>query len=370
MKKITSLVSASKQQYGTIVATLRDKHGNIKQHFEQPVDSFNRQMWRALQNNLANLSSGSLIGLTNLSTGNFGSLGNINFNGGINSYRGIVIGTGSSPTTIDTVIMGSIVDFGASAGQLFASEVTAEYDDATKIATFTRTFMSINEASSTINIQEVGLAGQVQSGDLKSNSCLYVRDVLSQAIGVSYEEALTIQYKIRLFNGVNNYSNIITKALTIVPGSATVANTTGNLITFSVGTSPVQGLTTSEGDATKGMIFGTSTTAFDPTQVNLQAKINHGNGSGELFYHPHTNSTIFENTTANSISFLHFRTVENRSASAVTINEVGLLIKATDQTNISNIRPSFLIDRAVLSNAQTINAGDSATFTWEFCYVL
>jgi hypothetical protein len=364
MKKITTEVSAKKEEYGTIVATVHDKHGNIKQCVEQPVDSFNRQIWRTIQRNLSGLSTTGFVVLTNSSTNPGGSVGSFNFDGIVNSYAGIVVGTGNSVMTYDTVIMDAIVDHGTASGQFFASDVTTEFDTSTGIATFTRTFMSLNSASSTINIKEVGLAAGTAQNSPKSSSGLLVRDVLLTPLDVSFDETLTVQYKIRISSGTNNWTNATIRAFTYSNAVYTATNTTGSVIN-PVTTADPYNLITLEGDDSMGILFGTSNTAFAKTQINLGSKINHGNSAGQLFYHPVTNSTIIENSATNSMRFLFYRAVENRSGANISISEAGLFSKYTVSTN-----SRIMFDRRVVEPPVTVTNGNTVTFTWEFCYTV
>jgi hypothetical protein len=359
MKKFTTELSSKKEEYGSIIATVHDKYGNVKQTLEQPVDSFNRQLWRALQRSLVNLSPSAMTSLTNTSLNPGGSIGSYTYDGVVNSYTGIVVGTNNATMTYDTVLMGSIVDFGTSSGQLFASEVTTEFDTSTGIATATRSFLSLNNASGTITIREVGLAMASSTNAAKGSASLFVRDVLLQELNVSFEETLTVQYKIRISNGVNNYTNAIIRAFTYSNAVYTATNTTGSVINPTTTTTPYN-LNAVTGDSTMGMLVGTSNTAFAKTQINLGSKIDHGNSAGQLFYHPVTNSTIIENSASNSMSFYFYRTFENRSGSNISIAEAGLF---------TNSNPSrIMFDRRVIDPPVTVSNGNSVTFTWEFCY--
>jgi hypothetical protein len=357
MKKFTSEVASKKEQYGDIIVTVHDKYGNLKQKIEQPVDSFNRHIWRTLQRSFSGLAPAG-ISLTNQSVGATGDLTVNYFVGGLNSYRGIVVGTSNAAMTYNTVLMGNLIDHGTSSGQLFASAVTAEYDTSTKIATATRTFLSYNPSSSTFSINEVGLTiGQF--GSQKDTTFLLVRDVLNTTINVAYEETLTVQYRIRISSGNNNYQNATIRAL----------STTGQVFAISTAgsTTPIDGngawnLLAPIGNSNFGLVVGTSNSAFNVTQINLGNRINHGNNAGELFYHVTTNSIITENATTNSMYFSFFRTVENRSNANISIAEIGLFT-----VRVGNI---IMYDRRVIDPPVVLTNANTVTFNWEFCYEL
>jgi hypothetical protein len=357
MKKITSEVSSHKEQYGTIVATVHDKYGNLKQRVEQPVDSFNRQTWRILYGDLSGISTTLIY----LSGGN-ASLGEVykrTADAGINGYSGIVIGSGINPTSYDTVAMQTIIDLGESSGQLRGLNSTAEFDQSTGIATLTRSFVSQNSSSGLITVNEVGIATGTAPLASKSVSTLMVRDVLLSSVIVDFEEILTIQYKLRISSGTNNWTNIVIRPYGIsdFPGTVSLTNTTNTATTISLG----YNILGAEGNDKRGIVVGTSNTAFIRTQVDLGSKILHGNSAGQLFYHPTTNGALQENSTSNSVKFMFTRAFENRSGSNIEVREVGLF------TNIGAVS-SYMFDRRVIEPPVTITNGNTVAFSWEFCY--
>lgn len=368
--KIVNEVSSKKEQYGTVSAQVHDKHGNLLQDVEIPIDSFNRQMWREIQVNFAGANT-SLINLTNASSDYGNSLFITYTADGVNNdYLGIVVGSGTNATTYNTVTMQTLIDFGTGNGELFALPSTAEYNLSTRIATLTRSFISVNENSSPISINEVGItAAPATQKSSKAEVFLMVRDVLPSTLSIPYEGTLSVQYKLRIASGNNNYSNVFIRPYgsnqsTTIANRTALSNTNGNVLT----TGQIQTsyrLVCDEGNTRRGLNFGTSNAAFNVTQVDLQGKIAHGNGAGQLFYHPTSNTTIQENSTTNSCRFIFTRSVENRSGSPISINEVGIFIDgdlAAPQ--------SFMLDRKILENTVTLQDTNIVTFWWEFCYEL
>jgi hypothetical protein len=362
MKKLTTEISSKRQQYGLIKAIVCDKHGNVKQEVEQSVDSFNRHMWRWMYNNFYGTNPQNIISLSNSSISPSGNIFGRTADGQANGYAGIVIGTGSAAMTYDTVTMESIVDHGMSSGQVFAGETTCEFDASTGVATTTRSFVSMNSASSTLGINEVGIAIAIDRDAAKNLAILMIRDVLQSTLNVEYEDTITIQYKVRMAQGTNNMTNAFINVYGR-SGAATLGSFTNttNVAASVSSTAFALNVLAQEGVLARGIVFGTSNAAFAKTQVDLSARIAHGNSAGQLFYHPVTNTVIEENSTTNSMRFMLMRTVENRSGSNVTIAEAGLFAN-------SSATFSFMLDRKLIDPPVTVTNGNTVTFTWEFCY--
>lgn len=364
--KITTETASSKKSYGDLSIVVRDRNGNIKYTHEQKVDSFNRQYWRFLHRyqttqSYDNLPLTELDGTTTTSE----SYGIQSSDGGVNQYNGIVIGSGTSATTYDTVLMSSIIDHGIGVNQVHAQETTCEYDASTGITIVTRTFISMNDSSSTINVNEVGVCTNAfGTRTTKGDTFLLIRDVLSATVSFGFEETITVQYRLRIEHGNNNYSNMtMRRPFGIVRGTSLnqLTNATGNVV--NVATSGML-FSTNEGNIRQGLIFGTSDAAFDRSQINVGALIPHGESSNQLFYHPVTNTGIEEDSSTNSCRWLFTRAVENRTSSPITIKEVALF-SAFGQT-----AGSFMLHRKVLDTPVTVQASNVATFWWEFCYSL
>jgi hypothetical protein len=368
MKKFTSEISAKKQDYGDIIVTVHDKYGNLLQRVEQIVDSFVDQYWILNQRNFSGVGSIPLTDLLNNGEAlSAPSIMAYSVDSLINSFAGIVVGTGSSATTISKKILDTLVTHGQENNQLEAQVSTAEWDATTQIATLTRPFVNLSANQATLTIAEVAIAlGATGSASTATNSYMVVRDVLQSSVNVPYEATLAVQYKVRMFSGNNNYKNVFIRPFGISTTSnaqeiSGITNITGSLITVQQGA--FARLFSTEGMTNRGLIFGTSNNAFNVTQINLGSRINHGNSAGELFYHSTTNSNIFINTTSNSLYYQFFRSVENRSGSNISINEVGIFTDFQE----GGVQ-SFMLDRRVVDPPVTVTNGDTVTFMWEFCY--
>jgi hypothetical protein len=111
------------------------------------------------------------------------------------------------------------------------------------------------------------------------------------------------------------------------------------------------------GDASQGIIVGTSDTSNSLTTYALGGKITHGTGSGQLVYNAETIEDV-TNPSGNDLQFRITRTFTNNSGATITVKEVGLLVRVYDTSN--NPR-SFLVARDVLPSP--VDVPDGATLT-------
>jgi hypothetical protein len=373
--KLTTEVSAQKEQYGTILVTVHDKYGNEIKKLEQGVDSFNRQMWRTFFGWATGISTSAfpLIGLNNATTTSV-DIGGKSSDGGLNNYNGIVIGTGTNPTTYDKVIMDNIIQYSSdgTTNTVQAQESTIEYINTDRTATVSRTFLNLS--SSPITVNEVGIALSTSSGGAitLNGAYLCVRDVLESSISFDFEQILTVQYKVRIASGTYNYSNLFIQsqfgtnrsnsAIQMTNTTGTMSNITGTYRTTIIANDETStGLITNTGNTNQSIVLGTGNSAFNVSQIDLISGITHGSGAGQLFYHPASYTNMVENSTTNSMRFTINRTVENRSGSNIAISEVGLFK--------SGGTSKFLLDRKVITPV-TITNGSTLSFQWEFCYTV
>ena len=369
MKKIISEVSSKKEQYGAIIATVHDKYGNVKQKVEQSVDSFNRQMWREFfgwaRGNGQNMPAGfTAISLSNASSSGIG-FGSKVVDDVPQGYAGIIVGSGTNPTDYNKVTMDSLITHSAT---FYAGEHTIEYTNTSRTAIITRSF--INLANDTKNINEVGIAVTQSVPATTSSAFLWVRDVLQTQLNVSFEETLTVQYKLTISSGNYNYSNAFIQSQFGTNRSNTailMTNVTGTLqdvrlawFSTLLTPEPSSGFIGNTGNVRQSLVFGTTNTAFNVSQIKLESPIGHGNGAGQLFYHPSNFTNMVENSSTNSMSFKITRAIENRSGSNIDIREVGMYKDAFGQ--------AFMMDRKAIDPAVTITNGNIVTFQWEFCY--
>jgi hypothetical protein len=371
MNKVVTEISSKKQQYGDLIVTVHDRNGNLLSKVEQPIDSFNRQMWRLLFANLIGKTpSNAGYEITDLSNASFNStyysLFALKADGGIDSYTGIVLGSGNTATTYDTVTMQSIIDNGKTEDTLIYLENLTEYDQDQRNATITRTFLNYPVNINTVAVNEIGIALSAggNSNASKTEHFLTVRDLLDSEVEIPSGYILTVTYKVRIDNGNRNYSNILMRGYGTTRGDTntvlTNTNSGATVIQWSDGATNVL---SSNYTTSVGLVFGTSNTAFNVSQVDLVSRINNGTGTNQLVYYQTINSAFVENSITNSMEFSFSRIVENDGAINVSIYEIGLF------TNASGTE-SYMLDRRVLEPPVTVVAGSNANITWEFKYEL
>jgi hypothetical protein len=372
--KFTLGVSSQKEQYGEIIATVCDKHGNVTQKITQPIDSFNRQFWRnywswlinGFNNTMpADYNMTAVDGSTTTTTGSFTGR---SADGAPNSYCGIIVGSGAAATTINSLTLESIIDFGTGNGQISAGEVATDWDMNNATATITRSFVNDSADLATFTINEVGIAVSVGANSAtKALNFMYVRDVLNATLTVLAGSTLNVQYKVRVSGGNNNYKNIATRRqFAYLRGAANtrtdLVNTTGTARLES--NTLLSGIMAPEGVLIRGIVLGTGNTAFSVTDINLGTRIDHGSNAGQLHYLDVSNTVIRETTSTNTIRYSFYRPVENRSGSNITVTEAGLFV------NGSATNGSYMIDRHVLDSPLVITNGEIVNIKWDFEYVL
>lgn len=110
---------------------------------------------------------------------------------------------------------------------------------------------------------------------------------------------------------------------------------------------------------TSGIRVGSSDTAFDKAQYELQTRITHGSGSGQLMYGASTVEDYSDEDTTTRFRIL--RPFTNSSGATITVKEIGIAI-CNIVTGTSTSR--FLICRDVLTSPQSIPNLATLTVTY------
>jgi len=129
-------------------------------------------------------------------------------------------------------------------------------------------------------------------------------------------------------------------------GTLTTPSTVFQLLTFHG----------ASGDATKGIVVGTSETAVIITQVALGSQIAHGSSSGQLNHGTCTWDAVVLDTTIGKFNLV--RTFSNASGSAITVNEVGIYGGIKDTGNAER---TFCIARDIISGGVSVPNGSTLT---------
>lgn len=116
----------------------------------------------------------------------------------------------------------------------------------------------------------------------------------------------------------------------------------------------------SSGDATLGILVGSSSTTAAPTDYTLGSQILHGTSSGQLSYGGHT---IEDPAVAtNDTTFRIIRTFTNNSTGTITVREICLVIHIYSKWNNSiQVDGNIMIIRDVLGTAKDIGVGETLT---------
>lgn len=75
----------------------------------------------------------------------------------------------------------------------------------------------------------------------------------------------------------------------------------------------------------RGVVVGSSDTAFGIEQVDLQSPILHGNDEGQLYHGEHLSPTVVDAVDGTSSELVFAREFANNTAADVTIREIGLM---------------------------------------------
>ena len=369
--RVRTEVASQKERYGTVSATVRDKNGNIIGKQEQAVDSLVSNFWRIMYG-IHNGEQGS--SLPSLSGGSLNTqFRDRNSDGALESFIGIVVGSGSTAVTYADTLMATLITHGVGSGQLSAEETSNYYDPITNSVEIVRTFVNADTDAADITVREVGICNGVSSGVSGTTTVnLYCRDVLGAPLVIPYEGVLTVVYTITFTNGNANYTRLFNRNA-FRPRSETttyanVVHTNGLGVDFN--SDKAWGVLGGTGATTNGIVLGTSNTT--PTNAStwaMEAPIAHGTSAGQLFYYESTISSFETNTATNSCRWYLNRVVQNRSGGTIAVNEIGLFTNVELTTSLTYRH--FMVDRKFPDEgAVTITNGQFATFSWEFCYIL
>jgi hypothetical protein len=116
--------------------------------------------------------------------------------------RGIIVGTGGNPVTLNDYSLQSLIPHGTAAGQLTYSAMSDSDVQPIQTASATSWYYDIhrifrNDGSSTVNIREIGLVAALYDGNTLT-PCLIARDVLITAIALAPADQALIRYRLRV----------------------------------------------------------------------------------------------------------------------------------------------------------------------------
>jgi hypothetical protein len=363
---ITSSLDNAKVQYGTLRLTLRDRNGNIVKDKEQPVESYIRQYWVLHRAIHAGLNNSFLLPLSG-SGRTFDQPLGYDAGGNANSYNSIVVGSNSAGVIYDNTRLGTLVLHGNTSGRLAASAPIMGYNEATGQVTISRTFTN-NFNGVDVDVNEVGVAIGIDNVTSTGGEVmLAIRDVTGSTFTVLYLATLTVSYTLDVPFGTANYAMLFGRhCIGRDNNEMRLYNNAGNIVnsaTWSDGTDSMS-FVSGVGHSWRGIVVGSNNDAYAFNTFGMSNQVAHGSNVGELFYYDSAISSLEQvTTTTNQSTWYLTRTFKNKSNTAVTIREIGLVsnvaIGATNNT--------YLFDRRVVSDT-SVNANGILTVNWKFNY--
>jgi hypothetical protein len=349
--QVISLFENQVMPTGTITVKHIDKDGSVIMQFDQPIDSFVIDHWRTYVYGI-HIGTGSRIAW--------------DAGGGANAYNSIIVGSGTNNVAYANTTLQTQILHGNTTGTLAAAAPTATYNAATGALTLSRTFTN-NFDGASVSVAECGIRVNTGNSTSSTGGLLIVRDKLAFAISVDYLQGVVVEYDIQLPYGTTNYNYLFTRHLIgrtndemiLVKQDGTTTNGT-----FGTGNDMLNFITESTRDD-RGIVVGSSSSAFSFADYAMGSKISNGSNTGELRYGDSMFTVVASNTTASN--FTEWRLVrwfKNESGSNVTINEIGLSSNAT----IASTNSVFLFDRRVLSAPVTVGNNELVTVNWKFRY--
>jgi len=157
---------------------------------------------------------------------------------------------------------------------------------------------------------------------------------------------------------VLNFMKIM-KLLMLSTATEELTDTGGNAVTVADSDLGAVNVLGAEGDDSKGVLFGTGTTAFDITDCKLASKIAHGDGDNLLHYYD-TSVGDIDTSISGKVRLPIQRSAVNNGSVDISVSEVGLVVSIT----IGGTDYYFLIARDVLDSPISVPAG--ATLKWTY----
>ena len=193
----------------TLECIITDKDGNSRVVYHDKAKSFVRQFMEILATQVTQMTDygynyENIAWIYARDWGNVQNQilrGNYSFfsNAGIGSLSGIMVGTGSTPPTINNYVMEAVIAHGGLAGQLQFSAVSFGAPASnvnTSQFTITRNFA--NASGGTITVYEIGLYTYPYWGRVATYYyCLTIRDVIGVGVVILNGETLTINYRLQ-----------------------------------------------------------------------------------------------------------------------------------------------------------------------------
>lgn len=297
----------------------------------------------------------------------------------------IVVGTGTTAVALADFCLEKEMQSGTTTGRLTYNSGTVSldtYDSTSSQVTMTRTFT--NNSGATITINEIGAYacyGRLGNPSGCQWQVLIMRDLATIAVGAG--KTLTVNYRIKstFSTGTNpggflhHYTRFLYRHLAQASRdiidvdniSRTQAPTTGDLKAIgNGGETPAVTYTGPYGPGyypawIQGIVVGRGITAVSQGDYFAETPIIHGVGTNQMLYYGGFVENFVEDVSY--ISFDIVKCMENKSGSAITINEIVLTGSAGQYTTADNedgewAKYLHTLARNVLTSGVSVPDGD------------
>lgn len=361
------ILERKEKSFGTIQIESFSSNGSKENEIQIPMRSLTTNWWRYLHHNFDDDAfAADLIRIDNTVSSSWSGTGSsgdrtIRFftaHDGDPIFNGIRVGTSDTEMKITDYTLPGLISHGQSAGQLtHYHSMTGR--DSTGLVNY-RGFK--NESGSDIDINEVGLfAYRSGGGDTEIRHLMFVRDVLDQTFTVSNGSYFTVRIAFYFSTGGYNMHAVLNNIAEGGSNNVTMRQVSpGFLVTLNVENAYDVISDAGIGQDNKGLLLGTGDAFPDFDDIDLDSRINHGSGAGQLLYGATVLGAFEIDEPNGEFRFEISRSVENDSGSPITVKEMGLF-------GMSDANPAML-DKGQLSVPVTISNGQTITARWRLVY--
>lgn len=274
--------------------------------------------------------------------------------------EGIIIGSGTTPVTINDFCVAKLIpSIAADGGLVHSTSIVAQDTNDAISAQITMTRSFVNNGAVTVSVNEVGYLMNAGTGNY---IVMVMRDILPDAVNVAAGKTLTINYRIKTTLGtgtdpggfVTNFMRLMYRhiqgtsraAIDINNTSRELGRTNSTFLAVKCGginTEYPQGSSSayeSESGYKHGIIVGRGNTAVSMGDYYLETPITHGVGENQMLYY----GGFAEDFTvgADYAEFTIKKAMENVSGATISINEYALIVGSASSTASSDSFTSYL----------------------------
>jgi hypothetical protein len=247
---------------------------------------------------------------------------------------------------------------------------TPAFDYTNRSAELSFSSIVTNNSGGDVELNEVGLFTRFKTGGFDNRYCMVARDILPSPIDLTNGTAVTVTYKIVVSSlstgGFTDY--LLSMLMLLIDTSTNRSFTDIEGTTASYGeSSGIFLLNAPPGNAFAntsllgsrgqyvGIQIGTGSTAFAFDDRDMDARIPHGTGTGEMIHYGNVVDN-FQVSGAN-VSFDITKMFENRSGSTISVREFG--ISAPVNAGSGQFIAPIMLVRNVLPVAADVEDGEA-----------